>query len=231
MRFRATLSAAAVLAIGLLTMLPGIASAHEEAEVGHITMAVGFGTEPDAYAGLPNSVQLLLSHDGEPVVDLGDSLQVTITFGDETSDPMTFEPAFEVGEFGTPGDYRVYFVPSQAGDYTFHITGTYHETDIDESFTSGPKTFSSVKDLSGSTFPAVQAPTSAELASRIQEESDRTTTAVAAATTAGTDAEAAASSAQDSADSAKTIGIIGIVVGAVGLIFGIVAFMATRKRA
>ena len=92
-------------------------------EVGHIEMAVGFGTEPDAYAGLPNSVLLLLAHDGEPVIDLGDSLTVTIEFGDQTSDPLTFEPAFEVGEFGTPGDYRAYFVPSQAGDYTFHITG------------------------------------------------------------------------------------------------------------
>ena len=37
--------------------------------------------------------------------------------------------------------------------------------------------------------------------------------------------------AQDAADSAKTIGIVGIVVGAVGLVFGVVAFMATRKRA
>ena len=161
-------------------------------------------------------------------LDLGDSLQVTIQFGDETSDPMTFEPAFEVGEFGTPGDYRAYFVPSQPGDYTFHITGSYHGTKIDESFTSGPKTFSSVKDLSGATFPAVQAPTNAELASRIQQESDRTKTAITAATT---DAEAAASSAQDAADNAKTIGIVGVVVGAIGLIFGIVAFMATRKRA
>jgi hypothetical protein len=228
MRTRASLSAVAVSAIGLLIMLPGIASAHEEAEVGHIEMAVGFGTEPDTYAGFPNSVQLLLAHDGEPVVDLGDSLKVTIEFGDETSDPMTFEPAFEVGEFGTPGDYRAYFVPSQAGDYTFHITGSYHGTKIDESFTSGPTTFSSVKDLSGSTFPAVQAPTNAELATRIQQESERTTTALAAATT---EAEAAASTAQDAADSAKTIGIIGIVVGAIGLIFGIVAFMATRKKA
>lgn len=228
MRFRATVTAAAAMAIGLLTLFPGIASAHEEVEVGHIEMAVGFGTEPDTYAGLPNSVQLLLAHDGDPVLDLGDALKVTVQFGDETSDPMTFEPAFEIGESGTPGDYRAYFVPSQPGDYTFHITGTYHGTKIDESFTSGPKTFSSVQDLSGSTFPSVQAPTNADLATRIQEESDRTATALTAATK---DAQAAASSAQDAADSAKTIGIIGIVVGAIGLAVGIVAFMATRKRA
>ena len=228
MRIRATLPAAALLAIGLLVSFPAIAFAHEEVEVGPIGMAVGFGTEPDTYAGLPNSVQLLLSRNGEPVLDLGDSLKVTIQFGDQTSDPMTFEPAFEVGEFGTPGDYRAYFVPSQPGDYTFHITGTYRGTDIDESFTSGPKTFSSVQDLSSATFPTVEAPTAADLASRIQQESDRTKTAIAAATT---QTEAAASSAQDAADTAKTIGIIGIVVGAIGLIFGVIAFMATRKRA
>jgi hypothetical protein len=230
MRMRAKLAAAAVLALGTLTVLPGIASAHEEAEVGDIEMAVGFGTEPDAYAGLPNSVQLLLFHDGEPVVDLGDRLQVTIQFGDETSDPMTFEPAFEVGEFGTPGDYRAFFVPSQAGDYTFHITGTYHETDIDESFTSGPKTFSSVKELSGDTFPLVQAPTNADLAARIQEESDRMTTAITTATTAGADAKSAAGSATSAADSAKTMGLVGIVVGAIGLVVGGIALSASRKK-
>ena len=229
MRIRATLPAAAVLAIGLLALLPAIASAHEEAEVGHITMAVGFGTEPDTYAGLPNSVQLLLSHDGEPVIDLGDSLKVTIQFGDETSDPMTFEPAFEVGEFGTPGDYRAYFVPSQPGDYTFHITGivsrdedrrVVHVRTEDVLVGQGPV------ELRRS--PRCRRRRTPSSPSRIQQESDRTTTALAAATT---EAEAAASSAQDAADSAKTIGIVGVVVGAIGLIFGVVAFMATRKRA
>ena len=92
---------------------------------------------------------------------------------------------------------------------------------VDSSFTSGPKTFDEVQDISGATFPQVQAPTNADLASRIQKESDRTSSAITDATAAATDAQAAAGSAKDAADSAKTVGIIGIVVGAIGLIVGV----------
>jgi hypothetical protein len=228
MRIRAKLMAATVMAVVVLMLIPGVAAAHQEKDVGPYSIAVGFGTEPDAYAGLPNSVQMLLSKNGEPVVDLGDSLKVTIEFGDQSSDPMTFEPAFEVGEFGTPGDYRAYFVPSQAGNYTFHITGSIDGTKVDESFTSSPTTFSSIQELSGATFPRVQAPTNADLASRMQQESDRTSTALADATTAGTQA---AARAKDAASSAKTMGIVGIVVGVIGLIVGAFALSSARKRA
>jgi hypothetical protein len=70
MRIRAKLGAAVVLAVAALTLMPGVASAHEEKHVGPYLLAVGFGTEPDAYAGYPNSVQLLLSKNDKPVVDL-----------------------------------------------------------------------------------------------------------------------------------------------------------------
>jgi hypothetical protein len=224
MRIRAKLVAAAVLAAAALLLMPGIASAHEEKEVGPYTLAVGFGTEPDTYAGQPNSVQLLLSKDGKPVVDLGDTLQVVVEFGDQSSDPMTLDPFFEIGEIGIPGDYRAFFVPSQPGDYTFHITGTIHGTKVDESFSSGPKTFSSVQDISTATFPQVQAPTNANLAARIQTESDRTSTALTAATIAAT-------SSKDAADSAKTTGLIAVVVGVIALIVGVIALSASRKKA
>ncbi len=139
MRIRAKLAAAAVLAVAVLTLMPGVASAHEEKHVGPYLLAVGFGTEPDAYAGYPNSVQLLLSKNDKPVVDLGDTLKVVVEFGDQSSDPMPLAPFFEIGEIGIPGDYRAFFVPSQPGDYTFHITGTIHGTKVDESFTLGPE--------------------------------------------------------------------------------------------
>ena len=73
MPIRAKLAAAAILAVAALMLVPGIASAHEEADVGPIHMEVGFGTEP-AYVGQPNSVQIILSrHDGaDPILDLGD---------------------------------------------------------------------------------------------------------------------------------------------------------------
>jgi hypothetical protein len=224
MRIRAKFAAVAVLATVALTLMPGVASAHQEKEVGPYTLAVGFGTEPDTYAGYPNSVQLLLSKGGKPVVDLGDTLQVVIEFGDQSSDPIALDPFFEIGEIGIPGDYRAFFVPSQAGDYTFHITGTIHGTKVDESFSSGPKTFSSVQDISSATFPKVQSPTNADLAARIQAESDRTSTALAAATDA-------ANSAKDAADSARTVGIVAVIVGFIALIVGVAALIASRKKA
>jgi hypothetical protein len=87
----------------------GPASAHEERKVGRYVFHVGFGDEP-AYAGAKNSVQLLL-HDAKtdkPVTSIGDQLKVDVTQGadnDSQKMTMTIEPDFEVGEFGTPGDY------------------------------------------------------------------------------------------------------------------------------
>jgi len=59
------------------------ALAHEGRKLGDLEMEVGWGTEP-AYSGEVNSVQILLVHDGKPVVDLGDTLDVEVTFGDQT---------------------------------------------------------------------------------------------------------------------------------------------------
>ena len=68
MRIRAKLAAAGVLAVGRAHPAPGESPPPtRRREVGDLEMAVGFGDEPDAYAGQPNSVQLLLFHDGQPV--------------------------------------------------------------------------------------------------------------------------------------------------------------------
>ena len=217
MRVRVRSAAVAVLAIAVLILIPGIASAHAERSVGPFDLEIGFLDEP-AYVGVPNAVFLDLSNGGEPDTDQGDALTGTVGFGDETSDPFVFEPLEE------PGQYQAPFVPSQPGAYTFTLSGTLEGVAFDLSLTSGPKTFDEVQDLAGATFPPVQAPTNADLASRIQQESDRTAEALTAATAAGSDAQAAA-------DSAKTVGIIGIVVGVIGLVVAVVALSAARKRA
>jgi hypothetical protein len=222
MRIRAFIAAGTLAAASLLLFAPA-ASAHEDFHVGNFELAIGFATEP-AYAGQPNGVQLLLNEDGKPVTaESLDALQVTVTFGDQTSDPMTFEPEFEIGEFGTPGDYRASFVPSQPGAYTLRLTGTFHGQKFDEvTATSSPKTFSDVQDLNSASFPQVNAPSNTELATRIDQDSARTSAAVKAAATSAT-------SAADEASSAKTLGTIGIVVGALGLIVAIVAVASARK--
>ena len=230
MRMRADTALAALIVAGMILFLPGVASAHEEADVGPIHMEVGFGTEP-AYIGQPNSVQLILSkHDGaDPILDLGDSLAVTVSFGENVTDAFPLVPNFEPGADGIQGDYRAWFVPTQAGSYTFHFTGRVDGTKIDKAFIAGPKTFSVVEDMSSVTFPQVPFPANDELATRVQQESDRTSSALAAATTDATDAKAAADSAKSGADTAKTVGVVGVAVGAIGLIIGVVALSAARK--
>ena len=215
-RSRARGLAALVLAGAFLPMMSGTALAHAERSAGPFDYEIGFGTEP-AYVGQPNSVQLILNKNGKPVTDMTDQLKVAVSFGSDSTD-LTFEPNFEVGGDGEPGDYRAWFVPSQPGRYTFHLTGTLDGTKFDETVTSAPDTFASVQDLASASFPQVNAPSNEDLASRIDRESHR------AADTATT-----ASSAESTAKTAKNIALIGVVLGALGLIAGIGA-LATRKR-
>jgi hypothetical protein len=209
------LGATTLAVTGTLIAAPA-AQAHVEADIGKYHVAVGFGTEP-VYAGQVNSVQMFLHYKAsdKPVLNLGDTLKVSVQFGNQTKDLGTMKPFFEVGESGIPGDYRAWFIPTRSGPYTFHFTGKIFSQKVDKSFTSGKKTFDSAVDPGGIEFP-VQDPTNAELAGRIQQEVPRLT--------------AAASDASDAASSAKAVATIGVVVGALGLIVGIAA-LATRRRA
>jgi hypothetical protein len=198
----------------ILTASPALA--HADRSVGPVDMAIGFGTEP-AYAGQPNSAQVILFENGKPVVDLGDSLKMEVSFGGEQT-TIPLEPDFEIGEFGEPGDYRGWFIPSQAGKYTFHLSGSVHGTKIDLSVTSGPKTFSEVTSPTEAMFPAVDTPSNQELSQRIEQDSARLT--AAAADTA---------SAKSAADDAKTVAVIAVIVGGLGIIVAIWALVRGRR--
>jgi hypothetical protein len=211
------------LMLTMLVLVAGPAAAHEEREVGGLGFVVGFGQEP-AYAGQPNSVQLLLSKGGNPITDLADTLSVAVAFGDQSKD-VSVEPFFEVGEFGTPGDYRAWFIPTRAGHYSFHFTGTIRGTKIDETFTSGPKTFGDVVNPADVEFP-VQDPTNGELADRIDREIPRLEASIADLKTS---ADRSIGSAVDDASSARTLALVGVVLGALGLIAAIGAIAMTRR--
>jgi hypothetical protein len=211
---------ASVLVLPFLMLAAAPALAHEGRNLGDLEMVVGWGTEP-AYASEVNSVQLLLVHDGEPVVDLGDTLDVEVTFGDQTQ-PFTLEPNFEVGEFGTPGDYRAFLIPTEPGQYSFHFSGTIDGEEVDETFMSGPDTFDDVENPQSAEFP-VELPTTGELAERIDREVPRLTSSIG-------DVQASANAVADDASSAKTLGLIGIIVGAIGLIVAIVALVWSGRR-
>lgn len=218
-RSKRLLAAATMVSTLLLPAAPGLA--HEGRQLGDLEMVVGFGTEP-AYAGDVNSVQFIVVHDGEPVLDVADTLEVEVGFGDQTTQ-LPLEPFF-----GEPGEYRAWFIPSQSGQYTFHFTGTIDGEDVDETFTSGPDTFSDVEDPASVAFPAVEAPTTTELAERIDREVPRLTTEIEDARTA---ALARADEVADDVSSARTFGMIGLIVGAIGLLVAVVALVASRKRA
>jgi hypothetical protein len=215
---RAMFAASLCGALMLLGAAPALA--HEGRKLGDLEMEVGWGTEP-AYAGEANSVQILLVHDGKPVVDLGDTLDVEVAFGDQTQS-FPLEPFFEEGEFGTPGDYRAWLFPTTPGQYSFHFTGTIDGEDIDETFTSGPSTFADVENPQSVEFP-VQQPSTGELAERIDRVEPRLASAIG-------DVQDDVQATADDASSAKTIGLIGLVVGAIGLIVAIVALAASRRK-
>jgi len=213
---RTHIAAAAACTLSLTLGPASTALAHGDSHVGELDVVIGFGTEP-AYAGMPNSVQVRLEHGGEPVVD-AEGLTVEVTFGDRHID-YDLEPNFLAGVYGEPGDYRAYFVPSEPGAYTFHVRGEVEGEEVDVEMTSGPDTFAEVQSTTGAAFPPVDVPSTEELTERLEQDSERTTQAVA-------DAKAA----KDEASSARTVALTAVLLGAIGVIAGIAGLAAARRR-
>ena len=209
--------AALTLAGLLVPLLASPAAAHEQRTVGKYSMVVGFGTEP-AFAGTPNSVQLILADaKDKPVTTLSDTLKVAVTTGNAEAKEMTLEPAFGEG-WGEQGDYRAFFIPTTAGQYTFKFSGTIGSQKIDQTFTSGPKTFSDMGDPAELQYP-VQDPSGTQLTDRLDREAARTQAALVAER----------DQAKDDAASARTLAILGLIVGTLGLVAGGAA-LAMRRR-
>ena len=143
-------------------------------------------------------------------------MKVDVSFGGQSTS-LTLEPQFEVGEWGTPGDYRAAFIPTQPGKYTFHISGTVDGEKVDYSMTSGPATFSEVEDPGPAMFPAVDAPSTTDLSTKIDAAAARTDPSI--------------SSAQDTADSARTVAIIAVVVAVVAIVLAIVGWRRGGRSA
>jgi len=140
---------------------PFVTTAHEHRQVGEYSFVVGFLNEP-AISNELNGLDLRISlpmagatpdADGEittePVAGLEATLQAEVIFGDQRM-PLTISPVWN-----TPGSYQAHFIPTQPGDYSFHIWGTINGTEIDEMFTAGPETFSTVIDRATLEFPVV----------------------------------------------------------------------------
>jgi hypothetical protein len=206
----------AIISSVLIVTFCGHAAAHEERHVNGFHFAVGFGEEP-AYAGERNSVQLLLTDaNGKPIVDLGSSLKVQVGYQAEKMAPLTMQPDFEIGESGTPGDYRAWFIPTRPGPYSFHFTGSIKGRKIDQTFKSGEKTFSSVEDPQGVEFPAKD-PTSGQLSELLQRESARLSRTI----------ETARSESSEDVTTARNFGLLGVGLGIIALVVAV--FAVSRK--
>ena len=207
----------AVVAALLVAPLAGSASAHEEHKVDKYTVEVGFGTEP-AYAGIINSVQLIISNNGKPVTD-AKGLKVAVSTGDAEPRQMPLEPYFGA-DFGDPGDYRAFFIPTTPGAYTFKVTGTLGGKKVDQSYTSGKDGFDEVTDPAEVQYP-VQQPSGSQLTSRLDRETTRLNAALAAER----------ETADDEVADARRLATIGLVVGALGLLAAVgVGVLALRRR-
>jgi hypothetical protein len=215
----------------LLAALAAVpASAHTEKQVGKYSFVIGFGTEP-AYAGQPNSLQVIISRDGKPATDLAgqlDGLMAHAYYGSKAdlkleNAMMPLEPHFGDG-WGTPGDYRSFFVPTQPGTYTFSLKGKLGAQKINLAVPSGPETFGDVNDPAKTALPAVKDPTTGQLAQRLDREATRVNGTIAVAAAAQRDAE-------DAAGQARTLALGGLLVGAVGLVLGGLALARSRRPA
>ncbi|MGH2361380.1 MAG: hypothetical protein ACRDGM_12675 [bacterium] len=216
---------AAIIGITLSSIFSGTPSslAHEHRVVGNYELTVGWSVEP-AFAYEPNGLSLRVelfpngvpteeeeaagtAEEGQPVEGLEETLQAElIAGGGANTKALTLEPAFR-----DPGAYESPILPTVPGDYSFRIFGEIDGTQIDETFSSGPETFSSIEDPSEIQFPE-KLPSAAELQASIG---------------AGTSTGSADSSSSD--DTARALGIVGIIVGVLGLGAGALAVASRRS--
>jgi hypothetical protein len=215
---------AILAALGLVVLLASPAGAHERRQASGYSYVVGFGDEP-AYAGEKNSVQVMVSDGAGKPVRNADGLKVMVMAGGKQTQ-LKLEPQFG-DTWGTPGDYRAFFIPTAAGQYTFHLHGTIAGRKIKaQRFTSGPSTFSNVEDPAKVAFP-VKSPTTAQLAARVDREVPRLSASLQGALAAQQQAATAAERARDAAGQARLLAIAGVLVGAAGLV---VAGLAIARR-
>lgn len=213
--FRLLLAFGAATVVALAAVVP--ASAHEVRTVGAYEFTVGWLHEP-AYADEQNAVQFLLKQsNGNPVDDLGDTLKVEVIYQGQTMPALSLTPTFDPDTgLGMHGEYLASLIPTRAGNYTFHFTGTVKGQAVDQSFTSSPTTFDAVKEPTAVEFPA-QDPTRGQIVQKLDRIDPRIT--------------AAEATAKNDADLARNLAIAAIVLGALGTVALIITFTRGRRSA
>jgi len=140
-----------VVLMVVLTLFATV-SAHEGREVGDGKYEIVFGwrVEP-AYTNLLNGPELEINtHGGSeetPVEGLDETLQLEVSYGGK-SKILKLRAVYN-----SPGNYTADLIPTQPGDYSFHLTGKIGDATIDETFDSSKGEFSSVNPITDIQFP------------------------------------------------------------------------------
>ena len=156
--------------------------------------------------GVPEEESEEAEAEGQPVEGLEETLQAEIIAGGGAETRHSHSSPLSV----IPGHYESVIIPTVPGDYTFRVFGDLEGQEIDESFTSGPETFSVIEEVSPLQFPE-------ELAAPARLTAETSATARRAARESSSD------------DTARILGIVGIIVGVVGLGAGVIAVSASRR--
>jgi len=192
-----------VLAAAVFLAASHPAAAHETQSVKQYRLTIGWGEEP-AYSGERNSVDVDVKDGaGQPVADLGGgSLSVEVVFGDERI-VLPLLPARTVA-----GRFRAALVPTRAGTYAFHVTGTVKGQAVDVRSTCSESTFHCVSDASDLQFPAKD-PSTGQLAESIGRALPR------------------AERALDTAAGARRLALVAVAVAGLALVVAVV--LGARK--
>jgi hypothetical protein len=162
------LALSVVLLISIIAVSISPALAHERREVEGYQLVFGWRAEP-ALVGVFNGPELFVyelledGERGEPVSGLADTLSLEISFG-PASRALNLREAF-----GDPGHYIADLIPTRPGDYSFHLTGTINDLEMDEVFTSADGEFGSVEPASDIMFPDETMPTIQDLQAQIDQ--------------------------------------------------------------
>lgn len=134
--------------VALLALFATVA-AHEGREVadGKYDIVFGWRVEP-AYTTLLNGPELEINDaDEKPVEGLDETLQLEVSYGGKSKVLKLRAVSNE------PGHYTADLIPTQPGDYSFHLTGKINDAAVDEVFDSSKGEFSSVDPISDIQFP------------------------------------------------------------------------------
>lgn len=170
MKYRLVLSFVLLASLALAIIAQsGPSDAHETRDVDPYVLVFGWRVEP-AFVGEFNGPELFIydrdpnaeNGRGDPIYGAEAVLKLKVSYGPATK-VLKLRPA------GDPGHYIAELIPTRAGDYTFHLTGSLTHAEIDETFSSADGKFGSVEPITDILFPDEQAVTIQDLQAQIDE--------------------------------------------------------------